>query len=167
MNEVRNRVWLGSLNADMNSRYFGHLRSDYYLYDMVTKIFLAVMSSGTVGAWLIWQDAVKYPNGVLFWKFLSSASAVLAVILPIINFAKKLDASGRLRVGWDSVKNDYDVLWMRIESEASSTATAISSIEKIIKAEAGLAELETILPLGKTKLIRQCQNEIKTARGLI
>jgi|GEM_PF-2093246 len=164
MGEIRKKVWFGLLDADMNYRYFEHLASRYYHLDLYSKVFLAFMASGAVGGWIIWQDPAAYPYGVLTWKILSSASAVLSVVMPIINVAKKLEAASRLKGEWNDVVREYDVLWLRVEG--ISQQKAIEEVARIGHMESELAAVEAILPTNDRKLTRRCQNEVKQARGL-
>ena len=116
MNEIRKRAWQLLLLAEINHRYFGYLKRDYYNFDLWTKAFLALTASSSVGGWIVWNDATEYPNGVLFWHVMSGVSAALSCLLPLVNFAKKLEVSSTLTVEWEKLAKNYDLLWLRIES---------------------------------------------------
>jgi hypothetical protein len=125
---------------------------------------LACMSSGTVGAWMIWNDPKNYPYGVIVWKLLSAASALLSIALPILNFTKKISAASRLKWEYSALQAEYDVLWLKLS--LLSNVQAINEFSKISKRESELTKMEDNLPTNDEKLIRKCQTEVITSRGL-
>lgn len=164
MEKIRNKVWYDVLDADLSRRYFDHLAASYYRYDLYSKIFVAIMSSGVVAGWVLWTDTAKYPYGVLAWKILSAVSAILSIILPIINFAKKFEASSRLKGGWNDILREYEILWIGVDE--NSQQFNMEEITRIGQKETALENLESILPTHKRKLIKQCQEEVIQARGM-
>jgi hypothetical protein len=83
--KARKYIWELMLDSDMNVRYWKYSVIRYYNYDKRSKIFLAVMSSGTVASWSIWSSVP------LLWQFLSACSAIIAITLPILNFQKSIE----------------------------------------------------------------------------
>ena len=57
---MRKLIWKALLDADMNVRYWKYMAQRLVKRDCNTKIFLAVMSSSTVGSWWIWEDIPYY-----------------------------------------------------------------------------------------------------------
>jgi hypothetical protein len=165
MEDIRKRVWNALLDSELNCRYLGYLISRYHQRDICSKIFLACMTSGTVGTWIIWNDPAKYPYGVVAWKILSAFSALLSIALPILNYGKKVSAASRLRWEHCEIQSQYDVLWLKLP-RIPSPNQCINELSKIAKKEAALARHEDNLPLNNHKLIRKCQSEVLTARGL-
>lgn len=164
--EIRKSVWERLLLADINMRYFGYLSRDYYRLDLGSKCFLAVMSSGTVGGWLVWNDPLQYPIGTIFWRTLSGVSAILAVVIPIVNFTKKLEVVLRLKAEWQRVMSEYDILWLRVESGSVDDKQTLALLEELRKEESKLDQLEATVPTQKKKLISLCQREAVNARGI-
>jgi hypothetical protein len=87
---MRKSLWYSMLDADMNARYWSYLSRRYSNRDKYSKIFLALMSSGTVASWGFWSDMQ------IIWKILSACSALLAIALPIINWPKMISNMGVL-----------------------------------------------------------------------
>ena len=50
---MRKIIWDSMLDAEMNERYWSKLSKRYYKKEQRTKIFLAIMASGTVASWSI------------------------------------------------------------------------------------------------------------------
>ena len=73
------------LDADMNARYWKRLVNRYATRDKWLKIFMALMASGAVAGWGLWE-AIPW-----LWKTLSSASAVVAISLPVLNYQKSIE----------------------------------------------------------------------------
>lgn len=146
------------LDADMNARYWKYLVGRYSKRDKTMKIFLAVMASGTVASWGLWETLP------LLWKGLSSSSAVLAIALPILNYQKLIEQLSELAGKWGELRIEYEDLWLQVRNRASQQ-TLESTFKKFRKIESGLQEKEARLPDDK-KLVVKCFREVKQTRGL-
>ena len=111
-NALRTLVWESMLDADMNVRYWGYIGRKFISREKYLKIFLAVFSStSAVGSWSLWAS---YPE---LWKVLISASALIAIALPILNYSdtvqKAVDQKGKLT----RVLSQLEILWAKIEKD--------------------------------------------------
>jgi hypothetical protein len=154
---MRKEVWDGMLDADMNARYWSCLTRRYTKRDTYTKIFLAIMSSGSVASWSIWGTIPS------LWKVLSAISAVIAVSLPVINFQgtiqKLSDAAGK----WLQIQVDYENLWVEINN--TNMPLDINRYQDIRKREFAVKAGEHALPYDE-KLLNASQNAVLISRGL-
>src|SRR4051794_21981982 len=81
---VREAIWQSLLEVELNKTYWRRIAEIYLQWDRNAKIFLAVISSGTVAAWITSMQAANLPiNLEVVWKIMSGISAILAVPLPI------------------------------------------------------------------------------------
>src|SRR5262245_15867019 len=87
-------IWRALLNADMNSRYWGHLARRYQMYDRVIGIFLAVMSASAVAAWVSVQGFT--------WaaQTLSMLTAGLAIARPLLQIDRTAQSAVELAAEW-------------------------------------------------------------------
>nr|VFK17499.1 MAG: hypothetical protein BECKLFY1418C_GA0070996_103227 [Candidatus Kentron sp. LFY] len=83
--EIKADIWHSMLEADMNARYWKYLVHRYVERDKWLKIVLAVMAVGTVAAWGKWEEAEW------LWKILSTASAIIAMSLPFLDYQRKIE----------------------------------------------------------------------------
>lgn len=155
---MKKAIWTSMLDADLNARYWKCLVNRYSLRDRGLKIFLALMTSGTVAGWSLWE-AVPW-----LWKSLSSASAIVAISLPIFNFQKSIEQMSYLSGKWGELRIEYEDLWLSVRNN-SDPQSLERSYKKFRKMEGSLQEKETILP-NDAALLRKCFNEVKKARGL-
>ena len=146
------------LDADMNARYWKYLVSRYSVRDRNLKIFLAVMASGTVAGWGIWESI---PG---LWKSLSALSAVVAISLPIFNFPKSIEQMSALAGKWGELRIQYEDLWREVRRQPDTDALE-QSYKKFRSIESSLQEKETTLPINKA-LLQKCFDEVKKARNL-
>ncbi len=155
---LRKALWDSMLDADMNARYWSYLSRRYYNFDKYSKIFLAVMSSGTVASWGFWND-VQW-----LWKALSSLSALSAISLPIINWPKMISNMVTLKQYWTEIKVDYENSWLDLEDGKAQT-----EVEKYYKKtkdkEKEVAQKEANMP-NRKKLLWKCRIEVLESRGL-
>lgn len=151
-------IWRSMLDADMNARYWKCLASRYYKRDKGLKIFLAVMASGTVAGWGLWESSP------CLWKTLSSFSAIVAISLPILNYQKNIEQMSFLSGKWGELRIEYEDLWLQVQNEPEPQALE-RAYKRFRKIESGLQEKETKLPDDK-KLLMDCFNSVKKSRGL-
>lgn len=154
---MRKSLWYSMLDADMNERYWSHLSRKYYYRDRHSKMFLAIMSSGTVASWF-WSDIQ------IIWKILSACSALLAIALPIINLPKMISNMGVLKQYWSEIKIDYEITWIALE-QGKSEIVIEKQYKKIKQKENKANQNETNMPHDK-KLLWQCREEVLLSRGL-
>jgi len=155
---MRKAIWDSMLDADMNVRYWAELGRRYYKRDIRYKIFLAVMSSGTVASWSIWSEVQ------VLWKILSAISALVAIALPILNWPKMIQSIGNVKQKWVDAKADYEILWVEVNSKKDQ-AVLKDEFKKIKKREATTTQQETNLPK-KDKLLDECWEDVLESRGL-
>lgn len=154
---LRRAIWDSMLDADMNARYWGHLARRYYNWDKYSKIFLAVMASGTVASWSIWSDLE------ILWKLLSGFSALVAITLPIINFQKQIELLSGQKREWARLKNEYENLWLL--SKAKNGEDISKEYKRIKARESTITKGESTLPYDKN-LLNKCYEEVLESRGL-
>jgi hypothetical protein len=146
------------LDADMNTRYWSYLSRRYYSLDKYSKIFLALISSGTVASWGFWSDIP------LLWKIFSGLSALLAIALPLLNWPRMISNMGILKQYWTEIKTDYEMTWITLEKGKSEDEIE-KEFKKIKQKEVKASQNETNLPYDK-KLLWKCRNEVLESRGL-
>lgn len=154
---IRNRIWESMLDADMNARYWGHLSRMYSRNDTISKIFVAAMSSGTVGGWLA--------NFDLFYKILSVLAAVAAIALPVISLHKKVLSTSDLHGKWFELLTEYENLWQDLETQNNTVKEWSRDLKRLKKKEVVATKLQKDLPV-KNSLAVRCYKEVKASRRL-
>jgi len=146
------------LDADMNAKYWKYLVKRYSARDKGLKIFLAIMASGTVASWGLWESIPW------LWKTLSSSAAIVAIAQPVLNYQKNIEQMSTLAGKWGELRIEYEDLWLQIKNNNDS-----SELERTYKnhrkIESSLQSKETKLPDDK-KLLRKCFDEVIKSRGL-
>nr|VFJ44934.1 MAG: hypothetical protein BECKDK2373B_GA0170837_100858 [Candidatus Kentron sp. DK] len=156
--EIKKAIWRSMLDADMSARYWKYLLHRYVERDRWLKILLAVMTSGTVAVWGLWEDMR------LLWQALSFISAALAISLPYLDYSRKIDDMSALAGGWGELMLDCEDLWHRIKNHSNPQALE-DDYDKIRGTKAMLLKIEAELPDDEA-LLKKCQSKVKKARGL-
>lgn len=156
---MRLAIWKSMLDADMNARYWKYLVNRYSKRDKWIKIFLAIMTSGTVASWG-WWEAMPW-----LWKSLSSISALVAISMPILNYQKIIEQMSSLAGKWGELRIEHEDLWFQV-NESKTSQSLERLFKKFRKIESTLQEMETKLPDDKN-LLWKCFEEVKKTRGLI
>ncbi len=146
------------LDADMNVRYWKGLAQKCLWKDRSGRIFLAVISCGTVAGWSIWE------NWPTVWKFLSCLSTLVAVILPFMKYESTIKDVAYLSGKWLEVLQEYEGYWRRIESGEDAKGIEKQYMKTKAK-ERPLVEKEAKIIRDK-KLLDQCYEEVLRSRGL-
>ena len=156
---MRTAIWKSMLEADMNAKYWKYLVNRYSTRDKGFKIFLAIMASGTVAGWGLWEDIPW------LWKSLSSISAIIAISSPILNYQKSIEQMALLAGKWGELRIEYEDLWRQVRNHGEPEVLE-RAYKKFKKIESTLQEKETKLPEDKA-LIKICFEEVKKTRGLV
>lgn len=155
---LRSSTYKRILSAQLNHCYYAQLSRRYDRNDTNVKIFLAVVSSSTVASWAL--DTITP-----IWQALSVISAAIAIALPILSWHKRIEESAGISAGWFQLQQEYDSLWLRIESYSVSTADVQRDLDDLKSREGPLAEKAVRLPSDK-KLIESCHQEVLDSRGI-
>jgi hypothetical protein len=154
----RDNLWNLMLDADLNARYWSELLKRYYSYDKRYKIFLALMSAGSVASLGIWSH-IQW-----VWTTLYSLSTILAIVLPFLNWPKKIEMMASLTKKWITIKNDYENLWSSLES-GRNIRKIETEYNRIRQEELEASKILTKIP-SDDKLLWKCRNDVLKSRGL-
>ena len=158
--ELKKAVWESMLDADMNSRYWKALAARYSKRETVLKIFLAVMASGTVAGWGIWEDYSQ------IWKLLSAISALIAIALPILNYQKVIQKLSELAGNWGELRIEYEDMWLEVKNQPDNQAL-VRTYKKFRATEKSLEKKEPKNISDDKDLLQSCFDDVKKSRGLI
>lgn len=150
-------LWNAMLDADMNARYWPMLARRYSRAEVIVKVFLAVMSSGTVAAWGLWGAHQS------LWRSLSAISALTAIASPILNFSKSVKTTSDLAGRWRMLLVDYEDIGRLDPSLSSPQAIKkfYSLKQREGKTKAGESGFHVV-----NSLRRKAFDEVKASRGL-
>jgi hypothetical protein len=81
------RVYDDYRTARMNQKYYARRLSTYKRLNLTFEGALGVGTSGTIGSLAIWQTAI----GTFAWALIAGATAIIAVLKPIIPISKELN----------------------------------------------------------------------------
>ena len=153
------------LLLEMNSRYYGYIAARMYQRDIGTKIFLACLSSsGAIAGWTVWNSP-EHPTLAITWKLLSAVAALLAVALPFLNYAKKLECATRLKTEYAELHREASLLWLNIDEAKKGDVQ--KELKKLWDKEAKLAAFESNFPVEDRSLLKKCQTEVTRSTGAI
>lgn len=154
---ARQWLWEHLLDAELNSRYWRCMVDRYKRKDQTAQIFLAVVTSGTVAGWALWED---FP---LLWRTLSGASTLVAVSLPILKFPTKVELAADLYGRWTELCSEYERLWVSVQDgECDFTDEHMIALSH---RENSVAPQEAAFR-SDLRLAEKCQAEVKRSRGL-
>lgn len=94
-------------------------------YDRTIKIFMAITSSASIGAWVIWKDLS------ILWASIIAASQVISAISPHLPFKERLKT-------YSSVLHELEELFIQTESKWHEVAAGKMDEEEINKSRTNL-----------------------------
>lgn len=151
-------MWEDLLDADTNVRYWGCLVKRFMWREKALKITVALTSSSALLSLHWWERLPNVPVG------LGALNAVLAIILPSLNYSERIDAMANLRGSWRQLYIEYERLWRRA-SDGDILSECENELRLLKERTVQLVNIESRLPNDR-KLVRRCQQEVKQARGL-
>jgi hypothetical protein len=140
----------------MNVRYWSAICHRYSKYDVGSRIFLAITSSSTVAGWSFWAQKPEV------WKTLSEASALIAIILTVIDLPKKVSRISVLVARWKQSQVEYELLWRSDRHLTSSQSK--SKYSNCKHREIANTSEEQTLPRDN-KLLRRCYDDVYRVHG--
>ena len=149
-------LWDSMLDAEMNVRYWTAICHRYSTYDVSSRIFLAVTSSSTVAGWGFWAE---WP---WIWKTLSGVSAVVAIVLTVIDLPKKVSRISVLVARWKQSQVEYELLWRSDRFLSSSQSK--SKYSNCKHREVANTADEQTLPRDE-KLLKKSYQDVFRAHG--
>ncbi len=163
MSDVKRYVWDAMLDADMNVRYWGYIARKYSRYDKWLRFLVALTSSAAVGSFEIWRYSTGLFDWSLMWDLLCATAVVVAVALPFLEFSKVAMEAQSAQPIWRTCGSKYEDLWLK---RRQLSPPALQSRYSAIKQDQ-IKETSSQVTLPRnTKLIVQCQSEVRRARGL-
>lgn len=154
---MREDIWNAMLTADMNARYWATLSRRCIRRDKWSKIFLAIMSSGTVASWGLWGQLT------MLWQTLSGASAVVAVALPIIGMHETISKTSEVHGKWVQLWQSYEKIWR--DFNAGRRQEAERDFNQLRDRAVEAQTMEASLCHNKA-LLKDCQEEVMRSRGI-
>lgn len=121
------------------------------------EIILAITtSSSAVAALWLWDTAL----GREIWKYVLAASAILAIIKPIIKLTEKVQRYEEVLSGYRGLENDLKIIIIQIKQ---SRKYGIPHRTKLTEAVSRQGELQKKNPEAKheTSLIEKCRSQVK------
>jgi hypothetical protein len=146
------------LDAEMNVRYWSAICHRYSKYDIGSRVFLAVTSSSTVAGWGFWAYRPEV------WKTLSGVSALLAIVLTVVDLPKKVSRISVLVARWKQSQVEYELLWNSDRSLNSPQSK--SKYNNCKHREIANTSEEQTLPRDE-KLLKKCYEDVYRAHGYV
>lgn len=78
-----------------NQKYYAHRLTTVKRWNLSLEILLAIGTSAAIGTWVIWDTGI----GEKFWPLIAGASAVLAILKPILQLPKLIERYSKLYIG--------------------------------------------------------------------
>lgn len=155
-------------NPDRLRRLYNNYRTtrmsrDYYAcrLDYLQKcnvwyeVVLAIGAGGSaISGWYVWKTSA----GAWVWAFIAGASAVLAILKPILQIHKQVERYSKLHTAYCDLTYDYEKLVDDIKATKGITQQSRESIDKTEDRYKELALQDD--PKPGDKLLRECQLKV-------
>jgi hypothetical protein len=116
---MREKIWSNFIRTKYQALYLCYFNAYIRTFDRVANIIIAIASSGTIGAWLIWK---QYP---IIWASILGISQVTNIIKPLLPYLKDKEALAESYIFYETLHLDYERLWIEYEAdEDEQTATS-------------------------------------------
>ena len=148
------------LDAEYNVKVTDRLGKKYYKYDMSSKILLAFTTSSS------FLSLTICGYSPILLEFLAALSAIIAIVIPIVNLPKSMQILVGRAVKWEELSFKYNWLWedrnSYNEGDLKAKYDQIKNEEfRFIKKE----EVAFHLSLSM-KEKEECQKEVLKSKGL-
>ena len=161
---IGRKIWTSMLDADLNARYWKYIGRKQFKKNRLLKIALAIVSVSTVAFSHFINSYLKVP-----WQLIVAIAAVIAYILPILNWEQTLkDLSILTRLSTE-LQYEFEDLWAAIE--ANDENLDLQAVEEGYnrvrqKQRDVLLVLQSFGLPDDEDLIEACYSEVLSSRGL-
>ena len=107
---IGRKIWTSMLDADLNAKYWGYIGKRQFKKNRRLKIALAIVSVSTVAFSDFINSYLKVP-----WQLIVAIAAVIAYILPILNWEQNLKDLSTLTRLYTELQYEFENLWADIE----------------------------------------------------
>lgn len=132
---LQDYYWKEFYRLKVHARYVSLMHSDAETKDRTIKICMAIASSSSIGAWVVWKEL-----GML-WGMIIAVSQVLNAIRPYLPYKKRMESLSTLAHELEELAINAEMKWLDIASgdvyEGDDLKKAISDVktrkQKILK----------------------------------
>ena len=122
---AQERFWKELYQLKVHVNYVEAHINEAEKYNRIIKIFMAVASSASIGAWVIWKDLS------ILWASIIATSQVVSAVSPHLPFKERLKA-------YSSVLHELEELFIQAESKWHDIAAGRMDEEEINKSRTNL-----------------------------
>lgn len=152
----RKALWDALLEADYQRRYWHSKAAAFIQVDRVMQIFLAVLSSAAV------LSALGDLKLLVLWKWLSAATAIVATVLPFMNYTRRSVAMTEVGSKWHELEIEYSSMWRTIEKDGFCE----QRFKELKAKEVDIGKATAELPTDDKKLQKECYKQVLISRGV-
>lgn len=105
---IQLHIWKQLYRMKTHAVYLELLLAKTETIDRGIKIFLALVSTGSIASWAVWKDAQ------FLWGFLIAASQVLNAIRPYLPYKERMKALSALARELDELAIHTEIKWLEV-----------------------------------------------------
>lgn len=105
---IQQLIWKQLYRMKTHAVYLELLLAQTETIDRAIKIFLAIVSSGSIAGWVVWKEAQ------FVWGFLIAASQVVNAIRPYLPYKERMKALSALARELDELAIHTEIKWLEI-----------------------------------------------------
>ncbi|PKV50795.1 hypothetical protein ATE84_2862 [Aquimarina sp. MAR_2010_214] len=153
---MREQIWATLNDLKFKGYCLELVVEKFQKWDRNVNIFLAITSSGSIGAWAVWQ---KYP---MIWAGIIVISQVLTVIKPFFPYFKYVKELSAKRFRIENLNIEVEQLWYKLQNGKIGEDEAAEDYFEMKKqiAETFNFNDDTIFNV-KTEIVDKANNRMK------
>ena len=161
---IGRKIWTSMLDADLNTRYWKYIGRKQFKRNRLLKIVLAIVAVSTVAFSDFINSYLRVP-----WQLIVAIAAVIAYILPILNWEQNLKDLSTLTKLYAELQYEFEDLWADIE--ANDENVDLHAVEEGYnrvrqKQRDVLLVLQSFGLPDDEDLIEACYRDVLSSRGL-
>ncbi|QSE98651.1 hypothetical protein [Fulvivirga lutea] len=106
---MRDKIWNNYQNSVFKSFLLDEMINAYQKWERNLNVFLAIMSSGSIGAWAVWKELP------MVWGGLIALSNVINVVRPYFPYSKYLKEVREKKNAAAAIVLGFEKLWFNYE----------------------------------------------------
>jgi hypothetical protein len=107
---MQKKFWNRMTSLKFQLLYLNEYIAQSFKYDNYINIFIALSSSSSIAAWVIWSS-FKF-----IWSIIIAVSQVITVLKNYLPYSKRLKFLPQLHSELTDLFNEYDYLWFKVSN---------------------------------------------------
>lgn len=151
---MKTKIWNDLARTQYRINYTNLLIEKFQNYDLLVNVFLAIATSASIGAWVVWNE---FP---LVWASIIAISNIVTVIKPYFPYSKYIKTLNDKYILAQDLFLTYERVWYQIEKAKLTEDEIAEKYFELCKRQNEIFNFESIIYNSNDKKLKQKSEQL-------